>query len=103
MATLAIAVAPEPAIWQRGVVAALHSDLIVVSKPTLLELRSLSAHALQLSAIVRGKLATLEAAFDFAREIGGVLGRRMADGTHRWTVVITDDSGDRVAVVPVRV
>jgi hypothetical protein len=49
------------------------------------------------------ELPTLEAAFDYAREIGGVVGRRMADGTHSWTVVITDAYGDHVATVPIRV
>jgi hypothetical protein len=46
------------------------------------------------------ELPSLEAALDDAHRVGKAHRDRMADGTHRWNVLITDTCGDFVAPVP---
>jgi hypothetical protein len=46
------------------------------------------------------ELPTLEAAFDHAKAVGTAKRVPAVDGTESWNIVITDEAGDFVALVP---
>ena len=46
------------------------------------------------------ELPSLEAAFDHAKAVGAAHRDRRANGTPNWNIIVTDEAGNFVALVP---